>query len=138
MSDYANVAARINAAKTIGKGERLTEEVVPLIVASLPENFDAAARGAVSKAVVAWLDPEGTQKQKTGKAGEQVTTDFGRGVDTLTRAVKSALKGEAAETDWLRLVRQAAENAANKGHATEDAIMSAVREALAAVTGEDA
>jgi hypothetical protein len=138
MSDYTNLTVRADAVATIGKGERLTETIVPLIVASLPENFDAAARGAVSKAVVAWADPEGRKRQKTGKAGEQVTTDFGRGVDTLTRAVKAALKGEAPETDWLRLVRQAAENAANKGHATEDAIMSAVREALAAVAGEEA
>lgn len=135
MSDYTNITARADAVTTIGKGERLTETLVPLIVATLPEDFDVKARGAVAKAVVAWADPDGKRQQKTGKAGEQVTTDFGRGVDTLTRAVKRALKDETTETDWIRLVRQAAENAASHDK-TADEILAAVRDALAAKDGE--
>jgi hypothetical protein len=103
MSNFENTAARINAAKAIGRGERLTGEVTEVIVASLPETFDAAARGAVSSAVVAWLDPEGNEKQKVGAKGAQKTTDFGRGVDTLTRSVKRALTVKGDKPAVLRV-----------------------------------
>lgn len=134
MSDYTNVKSRIAAAKAIGKGERLTDEVTEAIVAALPEGFDPKARGAVSGFVVNWLDPEGKEQQKRGPKGAQVTLDFGRGVDRLTRSVKAALAGDKPETDWIRLVRQAAENAASKGHKTQDEIVAAVLDALNAET----
>lgn len=138
MTNFTSFESRVNATKAIGRGERLTAELTDFIVGLVPDGFDPKARGAVSGLVLSVVDPDGAQVQKKGKKGEQITTDFGRGIDTLVRSVKKALAGEKAPTDWLRLVRQAAENAHNKGHVDEDAIMAAVREALASVEESDA
>lgn len=93
----------IETVKTIGKGIRKTEEAVAAVVATLPEGFDPAARGAVAEAVKTWACPDGNvPKQKTGPAGNQTATDFGRGFDTLVAAVKRALKEDGPKPVVLR------------------------------------
>lgn len=141
MSENTTTAAVITnpleTVRTIGKGVRMTEVAVPAILATLPDDFDATVRGALTGAVIAWACPDGNvPQQKTGPKGNQTLTDFGRGLNTLVTAVKRALKeDDNAQPDWVALVRQAAKNAHDKGHVSEDAIMAAVREAL--VTSED-
>lgn len=132
--NYSNLSARIDATKAIGAGERITAELTDYIVRiCVPTDFDPKARGAVSALVLSVVDPNGTQKQKIGPKGSQVTTNFGRGFDTLVRSVKRELIEKTdTEPDWIALVRQAAKNAHDKGRADEDVIMAAVREALAA------
>lgn len=59
-------------------------------------------------------------------------TRFGNAVQAAGNGLRAALGKDDAEkaTDWLRLVKQAAENAANKGGFSADAIMAAVAETL--------
>ena len=47
--------------------------------------------------VIAWIVPAGEEVpvQRKGPAGAQVATDFGRGVDALTKAVKALLTPES-------------------------------------------
>lgn len=61
-----------------------------------------------------------------------VRTRFGNAVQAAGNGLRAALgKDESsANTDWLRLVRQAAENAQNKGEYSVDVILANVREAL--------
>lgn len=129
--DYA---ARIRDARAIGKGERLTDERAPEIVASLPEGFDRNKRGAVKDAVHLFLTGETERANRpnvaTGGKGEQKATDYGRGVNNLTNAVNALLKPESAP-DYLALVRQAAKTAATKGKHGADAIERAVSDVLA-------
>lgn len=139
MTDYA---ARIAAARAIGKGEDLLETVAPEIVATVPEGFDWKARGAVAGLVHDFLCgdlPRPLVKQ--GPVGEQVTTHYGKGHESLTGRVKTLLgKRDESEkvTDWLRLVRQAAENAANKGGFLSSDIIAAVESALTGGESEQA
>src|SRR5689334_21668361 len=83
----------INTVQHIRRGARLTETAVPEILASVPETYDWTAKGAVPTAVHAWACGDSKRPaQKTGPKGAQVTSDYGRGVDTLVTAVKRALK----------------------------------------------
>lgn len=92
----AVVANHLSTVKRIGAGIRLTDTAVPAIIAALPEGFDPNARGAVANAVHAWAcGSEERPAVKTGPKGDQKTTDYGRGVDTLVTAVKRALKSDA-------------------------------------------
>lgn len=61
-----------------------------------------------------------------------IRTRFGNAVQAAGAGLRSALgKDETPKnTDWLRLVKQAAENAQNKGGLTADTIMQAVAETL--------
>jgi hypothetical protein len=82
----------------IGSGVRLTEQSAPLVIAHMPDEYDWTARGAVPQAVIAWAmadaaDGAEVPAQKTGAKGSQKSTDFGRGVDTLSKAVKRLLDG---------------------------------------------
>lgn len=87
----------------IGAGVRLVETATAAIVATLPETFDPNKRGAVADAVHAWACGETERPPvKTGAKGNQRATDYGRGVDTLTKAVKRALSGEADKPVTLR------------------------------------
>jgi hypothetical protein len=62
-------------------------------------------------------------------------TRYGNAVQAAGNGLRTALgKAEGKETDWLKLVRSACENAYIKGEHNTDAIMAAVREAL----GDDA
>ena len=93
----------IAVVRTIGKGVRVTEEAVASIVASLPDGFDPKARGAVAEAVHQWACGDGERPAlKTGARGEQVTTDYGRGHDTLVAAVKRAMKDNGPTSVTLR------------------------------------
>lgn len=93
----------LNTVKRIGAGVRLTETAVPEIVATLPKGFDAEKRGAVAAAVVAWAIGDGPEeKQMTGPKGASKPTDFGRGVNTLVKAVKRALNGDTDKPVTLR------------------------------------
>lgn len=73
------------------------------------------------------VTPETAQKK------DGVRTRFGNAVQAAGYGLRTALgKGdkEPKDTDWIRLVRQAAENAANKGGKSADEIMAAVKDAL--------
>lgn len=95
--------SNLTTVKRIGAGVRLTETAVPEIVATLPEGFDAEKRGAVAAAVVAWAIGNGPdEKQMTGPKGASKPTDFGRGVNTLVKAVKRALTSDAEKPVTLR------------------------------------
>jgi len=76
----------------IGAGVRLTASATESIVATLPEGFDYKARGAVADMVHAWACGDKERPAvKTGPAGNQKATDYGRGVDALVKSVKRAL-----------------------------------------------
>lgn len=93
MSDLTST--RIANVRTIGKGERLTADVAAEIVAAMPETYDWTKRGAVPAAIHAYSTDNGaveTPKQMSGPEGQQVPTDYGRGVDRLRKAVAALLK----------------------------------------------
>lgn len=95
-------ATRIAAVRTVGKGIRVTDTIVSAIVDELPEGFDYKARGAVASLVHVWACGDATPPAvKTGPKGEQTTTDYGRGHDTITAAVKRALSTPPAKTESL-------------------------------------
>lgn len=69
----------------------------------------------------------------TAQRKDGVRTRYGNAVQAAGNGLRTALGKKDAEpkdTDWIRLVRQAAENAANKGEKSADEIMHAVAEAL--------
>jgi hypothetical protein len=71
------------------------------------------------------VTPETAQK----KDGQR--TRFGNAVQAAGNGLRSALgKKEGTATDWLRLVKQAAENASVKGEIPVDVILAAVAETL--------
>lgn len=108
MSVFATTSARTSAVKSVGAAERKSAEVVAAIVASLPETFDYKARGAVAEVVHVWAagSVEDAPAVRKGKAGEQVVTDYGRGHETIVKAVKRALtkEDESPKSRTLRVV----------------------------------
>lgn len=86
----------------------------------------SAAIKAVLEAIGEWKDVP--QKDENGKrtAFGNVVQRFGARFD----AAKKRATGEVKATDWIKLVRQAAENAHNKGELSEDVILKAVQDAL--------
>lgn len=81
----------VSTVRAIGKGIRVTDTAVAEIVATLPENFDPKARGAVAAAVHAWAcGDEAIPAQRTGGKGGP-RTDYGIGADALVSGVKRAL-----------------------------------------------
>lgn len=69
--------------------------------------------------------------------GTKVRTVYGNAVQAAAKNLRSALdriEGKAnkktEDPDWVRLVRQAVENARRKGEVPADDIMAAVKEAL--------
>lgn len=71
----------------------------------------------------------------TAQKKDGVRTRYGNAVQAAGYGLRTALgkkDSEPKETDWIRLVRQAAENAANKGNKSADEIMAAVKDALTA------
>lgn len=136
---FATPAARLDAVRTVGKGIRITETATAAIVATLPEGFDPKASGAITGAIHLWATgcacPSG--RGKTCQCGKRQSvkvggkaTDYGRGVDTLTTAVRTALKGEGDDTapDYLALVLAAADTARDKGNVDATAVATAVAE----------
>jgi hypothetical protein len=74
------------------------------------------------------VTPETAQK----KDGQR--TRFGNAVQAAGNGLRSVLgKDDAKPTDWLRLVKQAAENANVKGEIPVDQILAAVAETLSGV-----
>lgn len=67
-------------------------------------------------------------------------TRFGNAVQAAGNGLRSALGKDETEknTDWLRLVKQAAENAANKGGFDAATILAAVADTLGTVEETDA
>lgn len=108
MLNLSTSTARTDAVRTIGKGVRATDECVAEIVASLPDGFDVKARGAVAGAVHLWAAGGDADAKRpavtTGGKGAQSPTDYGTGVDTLTRAVKRALSATGEKPVTLRAV----------------------------------
>lgn len=81
----------------------------------------------IHAAALAALVTPVTAQVKDGKR-----TRFGNAVQAAGYGLRAALgkKEGQKETDWIRLVRQAAENAHNKGEKSVDEILSAVADAL--------
>lgn len=79
-------------------------------------------------AALAGLVTPVTAQRKDGQR-----TRYGNAVQAAGNGLRTALgkKDGATDTDWIRLVRQAVENAQNKGEKSADEIMSAVADALA-------
>lgn len=68
----------------------------------------------------------------TAQAKDGVRTRYGNAVQAAGNGLRSALgkKDGAKDTDWIRLVRQAAENAHTKGERSVDEVIAAVADAL--------
>jgi hypothetical protein len=131
MSTIALTTANVSV---IGKGNRYAAEMAVAVIAHVGTEYNWTVRGAVPAAIRSALGvtADTEPKQKIGPAGDQRTTDYGRGFDSLASAVRSALKADDDQkvTDWLALVRQAATNAQNKGEFTPEQILSAVSTVL--------
>lgn len=102
MSNTTAPAARIALVRSVGAGIRKTDIARNEIVASLPEGFDYKARGAVAALVHAWACGDATPPAiKTGPKGNQTTTDYGRGHDSIVTAVKRALSTPPAKVESI-------------------------------------
>lgn len=129
------MATNLETINAIGACEARLERLVERSVPSIVEMVDAALTGkeltkAITEAIHVWACGDGDRPaQKTGPKGDQKVTNYGRGVNTLFVAVKRALVSPAP-TDWLKLVRQSAENAHNKGAFSNEDILLAVKAAL--------
>lgn len=79
-----------------------------------------------ARAIAALVTPE------TAQVKDGVRTRYGNAVQAAGNGLRSALgkKNGNKDTDWIRLVRQAAENAHNKGEKSVDDILAAVADAL--------
>lgn len=97
-------AARVAFVKSVGSAERKTADVAAEIVAGLGAEFDPKARGAVSGAVHAWACGDAERPAvKSGPKGAQVSTDYGRGVDKIAKAVSALLSGDKETKTVLRV-----------------------------------
>lgn len=89
--------SRIAAARTIGAGEVKAESIAGEIFVDLPTSFDHTARGAITGAIHAYLtgtDDKGSWPAvATGPKGEQVRTNYGRGVDAIGRQLRKLFAG---------------------------------------------
>lgn len=88
-----------------------------------------------ARALAALAYPNAPQVQK--KDGKR--TVFGNAVQAAGAGLRVALGEDMTKkpVDWIKMVKQAAENAANKGEVSPDAILAAVTETLAMLnTGE--
>lgn len=99
------LSSNLSTVKRIGAGERLSAAAAAEIVASLPDGFDRKVRGAVTDAVHSWACGDAERPPvKLGKVGEQRATDYGRGIDNLTKKV-NALLSAADETPKPTVMR---------------------------------
>lgn len=87
-----------------------------------------------ARALAALAYPNEPQVQK--KDGKR--TKFGNAVQAAGAGLRVALGEDMTKkpVDWLKMVKQAVENAANKGEVSPEAIEKAVAETIAALTGE--
>jgi hypothetical protein len=95
-----STTSNLSTVTRIGAGVRLTESATSDIVATLPAGFDPAVSGAVTGAIHLWAVgcscPSGRGKSCQCGARPDVkrggkSTDYGRGVDALTKSVTRAL-----------------------------------------------
>ena len=88
-----------------------------------------------ARALAALAYPNEPQVQK--KDGKR--TKFGNAVQAAGAGLRVALGEDMTKkpVDWLKMVKQATENAANKGHVDADAIMRAVTETLESLTSDE-
>lgn len=91
--------------KVVGKGDRYGDDLAAAIVATMPDDFDWTARGACTAAILAacGVTKESAPKQKEGPKGEQTLTDWGRGIDSITKKIKALLKSDEAKPAVLRV-----------------------------------
>jgi hypothetical protein len=76
------------------------------------------------------VTPETAQSERQAD-GTKTRTRFGNAVQAAGNGLRSALgKKAGTDTDWIRLVRQAVENAHNKGEIDPADICAAVLDAL--------
>lgn len=115
--------------RAIGAGERKLGETADMLAEravseiSDIDYFDSKSCAAAATATVrAWLGDDADERQMNP---DKSKTDFGRGFGSLVSAVKGRLK-VAGATDWLRLVVQAADNAADKGGFSNEEIINAI------------
>lgn len=89
-----------------------------------------------ARALAALAYPNEPQVQK--KNGKR--TKFGNAVQAAGAGLRVALGEDMTKkpVDWIRLVKQAAENARNKGHLDADAIIAAVTETLLSESEDNA
>jgi hypothetical protein len=109
---------RIAIVKSIGAAEVKTEKAAAEIVASVPAEYDWKARGAVPQAIIAWCGGS-DEPQKRGPKGDQVTTNFGKGVDRLRQAVSKLVKEDRPKPIRLA-VTMSGEGAPTTGTVTID------------------
>ena len=86
---------------------------------------------AVALATLAYPNDKPVQTYKD-EEGKKVRTRFGNAVQAAAAGLRVALGEDMTKkpVDWLKMVKQAAQNAHEKGNVSEDAIMAAVKDAL--------
>lgn len=84
---------------SIGAAEVRADKAAEYVVSVTSDTYDWSARGAVPAAIRAALgvDKDNEPRQKTGPKGDQKTTNYGRGFDTLSKRVTALVKGDTGE-----------------------------------------
>lgn len=118
----------IAVVKSIGAGERKLHETADALVELANPNLGYTDKKVASAEAtrLVWEYVGGKDGAPRQANPDKSKTDFGRGFGSLVSAVKNRLivKGD---TDWLRLVEQAAKNAHGHGHSIEDIMLAAKR-----------
>lgn len=100
MPNTNSVAARITR---IGKADRDALTIANDVFAATADTYDWSARGAVPKAIDAYVGGFGPVPAKSkGPKGAQTSTDYGRGVDAVRQHLSKIVKGDAPKTVALR------------------------------------
>lgn len=139
--------ARVHIVTRIGAADGYALDVAEFVYLAAPVETDWSARGAVPKAIVAWIGADVAQTEE--RDGKRVRTTFGKGVDAVAKHLRtfvtvpaSGADADAAEEgfdttpevivpetpDYLALAVEAATRAVSNGvdaGALVDAIMSA-------------
>lgn len=95
----AEVASkRVKAANALGaaeaKVERDSDVLATAVMETLPEDFDPKVRGAVKRAIHAYMTNNGAIDQPAvakGPKGAQVDTNYGRGVNNVAKEMNKRL-----------------------------------------------
>ncbi len=127
MTD-TNTSKNIDVVKSIGAGERKLHETADALVALANPKLGYTDKKVASAEAtrLVWEYVGGKDGAPRQANPDKSKTDFGRGFGSLVSAVKNRLVVKGG-TDWLRLVEQAAKNAANNGHDMESILLAAKR-----------